>query len=60
MSQTLFRYRIEKCKDDPQGAADFISGMTDRFALQLFQDIYIHLPGPREGHISQTEDRSIR
>ncbi|MGE4446621.1 MAG: hypothetical protein AB7C92_08290, partial [Synergistaceae bacterium] len=36
-----------KCKDDPQGAVDFISGMTDRFALQLFQDIYVPSPWPK-------------
>ncbi len=45
--RALFRHRIEKCKDDPQRAADFISGMTDRFALQLFQDIYVPSPWPR-------------
>lgn len=43
----LFKYRMEKCKDDPQGAVDFISGMTDRFALQLFQDIYVPSPWPK-------------
>lgn len=43
----LFKYRMEKCKDDPQGAVDFISGMTDRFALQLFRDIYVPSPWPK-------------
>ncbi|MEN6381140.1 MAG: deoxyguanosinetriphosphate triphosphohydrolase [Synergistaceae bacterium] len=43
----LFKYRMEKCKDNPQGAVDFISGMTDRFALQLFQDIYVPSPWPK-------------
>ena len=45
--RALFGHRIEKCKDDPQRAADFISGMTDRFALQLFQDIYVPSPWPK-------------
>lgn len=45
----LFKYRLEKCKDDPQSAVDFISGMTDRFALQLFQDIYVPSPWPKGG-----------
>ena len=56
----LFRYRVEKCKDDPQGAVDFISGMTDRFALQLFQDVYVLSPWPRGGTLRWNWGRSFR
>jgi dGTPase len=41
---SLFKYRIQKCKENPQEAVDFISGMTDRFALQLFKDVYVPSP----------------
>jgi dGTPase len=41
---SLFKYRIEKCRENPQEAVDFISGMTDRFALQLFKDVYVPSP----------------
>ncbi len=50
----LFRYRMQKMNDTPQGAVDFISGMTDRFALQLFQDVYVPSPWPK-GRIQQTD-----
>lgn len=43
----LFRHRMDNCRNDPQGAVDFISGMTDRFALQLFQDVYVPSPWPK-------------
>lgn len=39
--RTLFRYAIEELGDSPQGAADRISGMTDRYALQVFKQIAV-------------------
>lgn len=42
----LYRHCAEKVSADPQNIIDFISGMTDRFALQLFQDRYVPSPWP--------------
>ena len=39
--RTLFRHAIGELGDSPQGAADRISGMTDRYALQVFKQIAV-------------------
>ena len=33
-------------RGDPQAAVDYISSMTDRFALQLFQELFVPSPWP--------------
>lgn len=43
---SLFDYEVKKNSRDVQSAVDFISGMTDKFALQLFQDVYVPTPFP--------------
>ena len=40
-------YDIENYEDYKKAVVDFISGMTDRFALQLFQDVYVPSPWPK-------------
>lgn len=42
----LFRHKTEKNDCDAQAVVDFISGMTDRFALQLFQELFVPSPWP--------------
>lgn len=46
--RTLFNYALNHEKMDPQEAADFISGMTDRYALQLFNETFIPSPWPNK------------
>jgi len=41
----LFNYELEN-GNNAQQAIDFISGMTDRFALQRFEDLYVPSPWP--------------
>lgn len=43
----LFKHKMGKNNGDAQAAVDFISGMTDRFALQLFQDVFVPSPWPQ-------------
>lgn len=43
---SLFAHEMEKNGRNAQSAVDFISGMTDRFALQLFQEIFVPTPFP--------------
>lgn len=42
----LFKHMLNQSGCDAQAAVDFISGMTDRFALQLFQEIFVPSPWP--------------
>lgn len=42
----LFEHEMKKNGRDAQTAVDFISGMTDRFALQLFQELFVPTPFP--------------
>lgn len=44
----LFRHKMEKNNGDAQAAVDFISGMTDRYALQLFQELFVPSPWPQD------------
>lgn len=43
----LFEYEIQKEKKSAQETIDFISGMTDRYALQLFQERFVPSPWPQ-------------
>lgn len=43
----LFCYEIRKNRGDARSVVDFISGMTDRYALQLFQEVYVPTPWPQ-------------
>ncbi len=43
---SLFNYTMQKKGGDPQAAVDYISSMTDRFALQLFQELFVPSPWP--------------
>lgn len=43
---SLFSREMEKNGRDARSAVDFISGMTDRFALQLFQELFVPTPFP--------------
>lgn len=43
----LFRRRMEKNGGSAREAVDMISGMTDRFALQLFQKTFVPSPWPK-------------
>jgi len=43
----LFSYEIRKNSGDARSVVDFISGMTDRYALQLFQEVYVPTPWPQ-------------
>lgn len=43
---SLFEREMKKNGGDAQAAVDFISGMTDRFALQLFQEYFVPTPFP--------------
>jgi dGTPase len=43
---SLFEREIKENARDAQSAVDFISGMTDRFALQQFQDYFVPSPWP--------------
>lgn len=43
---SLFGREMKKNGGDAQAAVDFISGMTDRFALQLFQEYFVPTPFP--------------
>lgn len=43
---SLFKYAMEKKGISAQSAVDFISGMTDRYALQLFQETFVPSPWP--------------
>lgn len=45
----LFDHETRKNGGDARAAVDFISGMTDRFALQLFQELFVPSPWPRLG-----------
>ena len=42
----LFEARLKKNGGDAREAADMISGMTDRFALHLFQRTFVPSPWP--------------
>ena len=42
----LFNYRMEENGASPQEAVDMISGMTDRYALNLFKNRFIPSPRP--------------
>jgi len=42
----LFVHEMKKNDGNPQEAVDFISGMTDKFALQLFQELFVPSPWP--------------
>ena len=44
--RSLFDHYMRKNNGDAQAAVDFISGMTDRFALQLFHEIFVPSPWP--------------
>lgn len=41
---SLFERELKKNGGNAQSAIDFISGMTDRFALQLFQEYFVPTP----------------
>lgn len=41
---SLFERELKKNNGAAQSAVDFISGMTDRFALQLFQEYFVPTP----------------
>ena len=43
----LFENRMQKNSGDPQATIDFISSMTDRYALQLFQELFVPSPWPK-------------
>lgn len=43
----LFNYKMQKNNGNAQAAVDFISSMTDRFALQLFQELFVPSPWPQ-------------
>lgn len=43
---SLFGSEMKKNGRDARSAVDFISGMTDRFALQLFQELFVPTPFP--------------
>lgn len=43
---SLFGYEMKRNNGNPQAAVDFISGMTDKFALQLFQELFVPSPWP--------------
>lgn len=43
---SLFDHEMKKNGQDARSAVDFISGMTDRFALQLFQELFVPTPFP--------------
>ena len=44
----LFRHKMQKNNGDAQAAVDFISGMTDRYALQLFHELFAPSPWPQD------------
>lgn len=44
----LFTHRMQKNKGNAQDAVDFISGMSDRFALQLFKELFVPSPWPQD------------
>ncbi|MEG1502224.1 MAG: deoxyguanosinetriphosphate triphosphohydrolase [Synergistaceae bacterium] len=44
----LFEYALRVKKMSPQSAVDFISGMTDRYALELFHETFVPSPWPME------------
>lgn len=46
--EALFRYKMGKNNGDAQAAVDFISGMTDRYALQLFHELFVPSPWPQD------------
>lgn len=44
----LFRHKMQKNNGDAQATVDFISGMTDRYALQLFHELFVPSPWPQD------------
>ena len=42
--RSLFEHKMAKNGGDAREAVDFISGMTDRFALQLFHEVFVPSP----------------
>ena len=42
--RSLFDHELTRNGDNAQEAVDFISGMTDRFALQLFHEVFVPSP----------------
>jgi dGTPase len=52
----LFEYEVQKEQKSVQETVDFISGMTDRYALQLFQERFVPSPWPQNKHINQLID----
>lgn len=50
---SLFEHVMRENGNDAQAAVDFISGMTDNFALALFEDIFVPSPWP------ESRDREV-